>query len=245
MAGKGETDVRETFREWELDAESSEYLDVHWRRYAVLIVTVGRYEARMRALGGGPVRILDVGPGFQTELLRRRFPEALVDTLGFADTRLSPRSGVRHYPFDLNEAQEPARWPALPQHHVIVLAEVLEHLHTSPRLVLRFLKTALEPGGYLLIQTPNACALNRRVKMLLGRNPLQPIRENRTNPGHFHEYTVAELLDVARAAGFSVEELRVANYFEGGSWKHALFNRASRFLPARLREGITLVMRKK
>jgi hypothetical protein len=245
MAGKGETEVRETFRGWALDVESREYLDVHWRRYTVLVGKIAEYEPRLRALAApGPVRILDVGPGFQTELLRRRFPEIVVDTLGFEDARLSPRSGERHHPFDLNESQEPARWPAVPQHHGIVLAEVLEHLYTSPSHVLRFLGTALVRGGLLFLQTPNACALNRRVKMLLGRNPLEPIRESRTNPGHFHEYTVAELFNVAEAAGFSIEEMQVTNYFAGGSWKHAFFNRASRFLPARLREGITLVMRK-
>lgn len=237
--------LRAVFRNWDLDAESRAYLEVHARRYAVLLEALAPHLSAIRDRSPeAAVRILDVGPGYQTELLRRRFPGAYVSTLGFEDTRLTPRTGEVHYPLDLNTAQEPGRCPALPDHDVVILAEVLEHLYTSPVLVLRFLRSALADGGLLVIQTPNACALNRRVKMLLGRNPMEPIRESRTNPGHFHEYTVAELCRAAGDSGFAVEDLRLANYFDGGSWKHAAFNRLSALLPPRLREGITLVLRK-
>ncbi len=237
--------LRAVFRNWDLDGESRSYLEVHARRFGVLLETIAPRVSAIRSRAPeSDIRILDVGPGYQTELIRRRFPGAYVNTLGFADTRLSPRPGESHFPFDLNDAQEPEKWPALPPHDLVVLAEVLEHLYTSPRLVLRFLGTTIAPGGRLLLQTPNACALNRRAKMLLGRHPLEPIRESRTNPGHFHEYSVAELRALAADAGWAMEELRIANYFDGGTWKHSLFNGVSRLLPPRLREGITLVLRK-
>ena len=237
--------LRAVFRNWDLDAESRAYLEVHARRYAALLDTIAPLLAPIRARSPeAAVRILDVGPGYQTELLRRRFPGAFVNTLGFEDTRLAARAGEDHYPFDLNDAQTPESCPPLPEQDLVVLAEVLEHLHTSPVLVLRFLRSVLAGGGLLVIQTPNACALNRRLKMLLGRNPMEPIRESRTNPGHFHEYTVAELGDAAGRSGFTVETLRVANYFDGGSWKHEAFNGLSVLLPPRLREGITAVLRK-
>ena len=44
----------------------------------------------------------------------------------------------------------------------IVFAEVLEHLHTSPTLVLQVLTSLLKPGRLLVVQTPNAVALPRQ-----------------------------------------------------------------------------------
>lgn len=238
-------EIGHVFDQWKLDDESRTYLDVHCRRYAVLLETIASLEPEMRSrTGAGPMRVLDVGPGYQTELIRRRFSHFLVDTLGFEDSRLSPGPGERHCPFDLNDASDPAKWPTLPPVRLIVLAEVLEHLYTSPLLVFRFLSAALVPSGFLLVQTPNACALNRRVKMLLGKNPLEPIRETRTNPGHFHEYTAAELRQVARQTGLEVHSLEIVNYFDGGSRKHAFFNQLSTGLPASLREGVTMVLRR-
>lgn len=216
------------------------YLSEHARRYAVLLELVARIA---RGVDDG-VRILDVGPAYQTEALRELLRDATVDTLGFADDRFAPRDGERHFEFDLNDAQHQECWPELPSYDVIVMGEVLEHLHTSPVLVLRFLATGLRPGGHLLLQTPNAAALPNRLRLLVGRNPFEQIRETPRNPGHFREYTVDELLTVARAAGLEPVWWRTANYFERGSLQNRVANGVGRLLPARLRSGITIVLRK-
>jgi hypothetical protein len=53
----------------------------------------------------------------------------------------------------------------------IVFAEVIEHLFTAPELVLAYLHELLVPRGQLLLQTPNAASLRKRLKLALGRNP--------------------------------------------------------------------------
>ena len=141
-----------------------------------------------------------------------------------------------------NEAQSPESVPELGRYDVVVAAEVLEHLYTAPTLVLRYLATALEPDGALIVQTPNAVALKKRLQMLRGRNPAEPIREERMYAGHFHEYTPAELADAAHHAGLEVASCVTANYFRTGSRKNALFARAERWLPPGLRDGITAVL---
>ncbi|MDP9149663.1 MAG: hypothetical protein M3O36_06955 [Myxococcota bacterium] len=45
-----------------------------------------------------------------------------------------------------------------------MFAEVLEHLHTAPELVLAFLRRLLLPQGLLILQTPNAASLSKRIK---------------------------------------------------------------------------------
>jgi hypothetical protein len=133
---------------------------------------------------------------------------------------------------------------------------VIEHLYTAPQLVLAFVHTLLSDGGLLLLQTPNAASLQKRIKMAIGRNPYEMIRIDPTNPGHFREYTIRELRRLAEGAGFRVERQATAFYFDARFARHGdagdrpqpvlgtLKNSIYPMLPAGLREGVTLALRK-
>ena len=209
-------------------AEWRHYLAYHSRRYAALMRIVAEL---------APQRVLNVGPMFETRLLRET--GAVVDTLGFPHPLFPPGEGERHIEVDLNEL--PPDGDA--SYDAIVMAEVIEHLHTSPVTVLAALAGWLRPGGAMVLQTPNAVALHKRLRMLAGRNPLEPIRVDRSNPGHFHEYTIGELRDAARQAGLELGELRTENYFGAGRGARA-YALAGRALPPSLRHGITLLLRR-
>jgi SAM-dependent methyltransferase len=169
-------------------------------------------------------------------LLREVAP---VDTLGWFDDRFPRLDGERHVQHDLNEPD----FPELEGYDAVVCAEVIEHLHVPLVPVLRFLGGALAPSGRLVLQTPNATALPKRLRMLIGRNPYAPIRDEPANPGHFHEYTVGELRAALREGGLDVERLLTANYFNHGSPQNRLFRAVGPMLPSTLREGITIVAR--
>ena len=211
-------------------ADEQVYLRTHRQRYVLLLDLVQELS---------PKTILVVGPSFESALLRDRFPGATIDTLGWLDHRFPLREGERHTQVDLNDSE----YPELEPHDVIVCAEVIEHLHVSPVPVLRFLAGGLAPGGRLVVQTPNATALPKRIRMLLGRNPYEPIREESANPGHFHEYTVGELREAVEAAGLEISRLLTANYFDHGSRKNRAYRALGPLLPGTLREGITVVAR--
>lgn len=149
-------------------------------------------------------RLLDVGRTMLTEMIAARFGRP-VDSIGFEPE--GEINGSHHYHFDLNDAQYPDRWlKGLPGYDLIVMAEVIEHLYTSPSLVLGFLKSLLNPGGHLIVQTPNGVSIGRRLKMLSGSNPFELIREDNTNPGHFREYTERELRDYGRKLGMKTAQ---------------------------------------
>ncbi|MEZ5102778.1 MAG: methyltransferase domain-containing protein [Thermoleophilia bacterium] len=193
------------------DAEAACYVRFHLPRYRLLLGLLDGFLAGTTS--ADRPAILDVGASWLTQAIRAAAGEGVrVDSLGFDDARFSPRRGETHVLFDLNRADagEP---PGLGTYDVVVLAEVLEHLHVAPELVLGLLGRSLRPGGTLVVQTPNACSLTSRIRMLLGRNPLEPIRASRHNPGHFHEYTVRELLGIGRVAGLEVAGWRAASYF--------------------------------
>jgi len=55
---------------------------------------------------------------------------------------------------------------------------------------------ALRRGGRLILTTPNIASLFRRLRLLLGRQPIYRY--------HVREYTMGEVLSIVREAGFDV-----------------------------------------
>jgi SAM-dependent methyltransferase len=212
-------------------AEVQAYWDYHARRFELLRDTIVRHTA-------ATARILDVGPNLQTALLRRVLPNATIDTMGFAHPLVPPREHEVHRELDLNHAVWDASGDA--RYDLVALAEVIEHLHVPGELVLRYLATWLRPGGVLVVQTPNAVALHKRLRMLVGISPFEPIRVARENPGHVHEYTVPELDEAARRAGLHPAGAISANYFGGHTALSRAYAGLGRILPPTFRHGITV-----
>jgi len=227
------------------EGDAAAYAALHAPRYEIL-------SSGLRArLGqeGAPrsPRVLDVGPAAEAMLIRRAFPGATVDTLGFANPLVPPREGERHVEFDLNRAADAERRPALDPYDAIVLAEVLEHLAAPPRAVLDCLAGWLRPGGFLVIQTPNALALHKRLRALAGRNPLGgagDVTAPSHSQAHFREYTLDELRVLAAAVGLEPEEAILANHFRHRGAARGLYDRVTAALPAGTRQGITLYLRR-
>ncbi len=224
-----------------LDAEAARYWQLHRRRFAWLAEFACRH-----APDRGAYRMLDVGNSFQTVLLKAVLPYAQVDTLGFYDHRFPAGDGSSHIEMDLNDAYSPEKWPEPvgDGYDLIVFAEVIEHLYTSPEQVLNCLRRLLRSGGRILVQTPNAAALKKRLKLLAGKNPYELIRLDRTNPGHFRELTVRDLRRYAKLCGFEVEELWMDSNLIDGKRFDRICDRISRCLPGSWRGGISMSLRR-
>lgn len=216
-----------------VDPRAIEYDSYHARRVRYAVATCRSVRRNSET------RVLDIGRSKLTERLKGHYLN--VTTLGFACT------APDHITFDLNDARE--GMPTAERFELIVMAEVLEHLYTAPEIVLSMLRRMLVPGGHLVIQTPNAVDLLKRLKLLAGKNPYERIRADTTNPGHFREYTKRELIEIARAAGFEVVSHSYAEYFGayGGDMKRKVLLpmlRLVALLVPPLARGQTLVLRK-
>jgi hypothetical protein len=228
---------------------SSAYAAYHLPRYEFVLKLLSE-----RGLRAG-LRALDIGPSELTTLIREKF-DMPVDTIGFGADQIE--NDGRHFQFDLNAAQEEDQWRrGLPCYDFVIMAEVIEHLHTAPEIVLAFVKSLMSTGSTLILQTPNAASLTKRIKLLLGKNPYERIRLDTSDPGHFREYTLKELRGLLTDAGFEIEECVTAFYFDarfahhepGRIRKQPLTGGAKNFfyrlLPSRFREGITIVARRR
>lgn len=217
-----------------VDAESATYLDYHRRRYRYLMEAVARVN---------PTRILDVGMSYQTLLLRTLHPDAQLETIGYFDGRFVCAPQLPHTEFDLNLAADENAWPVCGGFDLIVMAEVIEHLHVAPSHVLRMFHKMLRPGGVMVLQTPNPINLARRVTLLFGHSPFRVIRDDPKNPGHFCEYTVEQLQEIATRCRMSSSEWSLTNYFGSGLGGQRIYNALCSALPGQLHEGITMILR--
>ena len=181
------------------------YLRYHAPRYSTLLDLINKEYKEGE-------RILDIGRSKLTQMLFNSL-QTSIDTLGFepdADTDWG-----KHYHFNLNNCQDLELWRRdIKPYDLIVFAEVIEHLYTSPNYVLSFINSITAPGGRVFLQTPNAVALHKRLKMLIGKNPYEKIRENDKDPGHFREYTKQEIVEYSENTGFQLKEFVYGNYFD-------------------------------
>jgi SAM-dependent methyltransferase len=224
-----------------LGPECAGYWARNERRFAAVMA-----EVRTWAGGREAARVLDIGPSFQTLLLGRLQPRWTIDTLGFRDERFLPGPPSRHWDYDLNRVDQADRLePPRPGYDLILFLEVLEHLPIAPRLVLAELRRWLEPGGVMLLSTPNALWLKHRIKLFTGRHPFEPIREDRGNPGHFREYTAAELRAITWAAGYTVERLSARTLYGFTGRKDRLYARVAACLGPGFARDLLLVLRRR
>ena len=226
------------------DAVCQEYTSFHAKRVAYILQLVNDYVLPLQSKIPSPVTMCDIGPNYLlTEQLRRYFPEIIINTLGFDNWKGRPRYKSEHFECDLNDTYFGIK-REFPTHDIVIMSEVIEHLYTAPRQVIEFIKTLMKPEGILIITTPNAVMIDKRMEILSGRNPYEKIRENRIDPGHFREYTLSELIEVGEKCSLRVERAYFHNFYH----KHkSLFNSLANFLITfipTLRDSIVIVYRK-
>lgn len=241
-----QSEILTYFKSWALDLEARQYLRQQLPRYLFLLGKVEEVLIKIRQGDpAAPIKILNIGPAFETELMRQRFKEVIINSIGFENIYFKPRKKEGHIQFDLNEIDKGQGNPEVPPHDLVIMAEVIEHLYANPQKVLSHIHGWVEKRGFLIIQTPNAVRLSRRIRLLLGRNPQEMIRQDRHNPGHFREYTKEELLGIARETGFSLVEYGYQNYLGPGPRVKNILSRAAQpFLPAQLRNEIYIRFQK-
>jgi 2-polyprenyl-3-methyl-5-hydroxy-6-metoxy-1,4-benzoquinol methylase len=193
-------------------------------------------------------RVLDVGPSYFTTLLAQEYKN--VSTLGLDITTdhggqrntSTLALGLPHIKFELNNSQAIGRWPKVVHpFDLIVYAETLEHLYTAPEYSLVFLGSLLTERGILLVTTPNAAMIMKRLILLLkGKNPFEKIRLLGENPGHYREYTMQELVDIGKQCRLDLVYAKYINFYASVNFVYGLL----KCLKTTFKDSIVLAFRR-
>lgn len=85
--------------------------------------------------------------------------------------------------------------------------------------MMRNIKTLMKPKGKLYMEVPNIAYWPKRVGLLMGRTPLAQLadvyRSDVPFIGHHHEFTIAELRELARLSSMRVVTEDFYNYTPG------------------------------
>lgn len=186
------------------DGERDHYFDDQRDRFIHELTLVARFH------GGG--RILEVGsfPGYFTWCLKRLgYDAASVDIDPSRNAGFHSAQGLTVLRCDVERARLPFETGRF---RMAVCSEVFEHLRLDPVHALDEIHRTLEPGGVLLLQTPNLYSAGNVARFVSGRGVMPSARREFSklrdvgHMGHIREYSRAEMREFLTGSGFEVIE---------------------------------------
>jgi len=163
-------------------------------------------------------RILDVGASPFSFILKRIFPDVDLVTVDFTEDfkERCKKYRIKFVKHDLTKFPFP-----FPDNYfdLIIFGEVLEHLLTNHSVVMSELERILNKGGTLIIQTPNAYSLNRRIDFLLGKeifpNNQKIFDYQYAGKLHIFEYKISDLIKLIKdSTRFKIIKISYATYYD-------------------------------
>ena len=165
------------------------------------------------ATSPGEQRICDVGGFwgvFPLTLKKLGFDVSMTEALQYYRNSFSELfqcikdQGVTIFDYDPFEPTA-----SLPEHFdVITVMAVLEHYPHSLKTFMKNIRSLTQPDGRLYIEVPNIAYWPKRISLLFGRTPLAQLTDifHSQVPfiGHHHEFTIAELRDLARLSALTI-----------------------------------------
>jgi SAM-dependent methyltransferase len=160
-----------------------------------------------RKLGMDVTLVDDFGGGGGVRLGQRPEEIRILDT--FRD-----QLGIRIVKSDFLETPLPIPDASV---DVITCFHSLEHWHNSPRRLFREISRVTRPGGLLVLATPNAVNIRKRVYVILGHSNFPRLREwyEEGDPvfrGHVREPVIRDLRQIIEWNGYAVEGVYGRNF---------------------------------
>lgn len=212
-----------------LDDEAQEkfgerYTEIHKWRIIHDILLLPRVSGRDR--------VLEIGPSMAS-LIIKKLTGAAVETLCIDDMNrnfLDP-SGIPLHLCDISREAPPLENNS---YDLILFCEVLEHFLVSPEFAIKNILALVKPGGNIFFSVPNFAAIQKRVHLLLGKNPQDPLSSANPYFAHIREPVYGEARRWWEEAGGRIVKQGFTNYDESqpGNFFSKLFWTA-RFLKIR------------
>lgn len=198
-----------------------------------------RKKSNILSIGCGGAAYLEI---FLEKVLGHRVIGADYETTVFQWNRRNAKRGIKIYPYDLDVDELPFKDE---QFDIIVFTEILEHLRNNHCNALKKLGRVLKKNGSLLLSTPNIGKTDNIKQIIKGEAITLPVDDSFYKTGgassHFHEYTIKELKELLKRAGFEPKYISMFSRYGEGLSRFRCF---SYYVP-RFRETIMVEAFKK
>ncbi len=160
---------------------------------------------------GGKILDVGAGPCDKTSVFARMGYECeACDDLEdpwhqLEENRSRIRAFARAMGVTLREGKAEDLLPGLGSFDLVMLNDIIEHLHESPREILNLSIACLREGGWCVVTMPNSVNLRKRLSVLFGRTnypaAIQFFESKSPWRGHVREWTPAETGELLRWMG--------------------------------------------
>ncbi|MBK8466428.1 MAG: methyltransferase domain-containing protein [Chloracidobacterium sp.] len=190
------------------------------------------YKAYCSLIETGGKTVCDVG-GFwgvwPVTAKKLGFDVSMTETLKFYGESFTPlfehitQSGVKIFDYDpfVPDANLPQKFD------LVTVMAVLEHYPHSLKTLVDNLKHITAGKGHIYFEAPNIAYLPKRIRFLFGLTPLVNVSDIYLSEapfiGHHHEFTLAEMRDLAQLSGLKIIKEDLYNYSPAGKDKFILF----------------------
>lgn len=179
-----------------------EYMKIQRYRFKAIFLSLPHTEDQ--------IKILDIGTTPFTFFIKKFYSHYDISTIDLTDLMKErcKKNNIAFKKCDLTTDNI----PFVDNHFdVVIFTDVFEHLLCPPSKVLTIISRILKRDGILIFRTPNYAALLKRIKLLIGLNPQEPVEEQFKEGwvhgyGHVREYTMKECVDILRNNGFIIKE---------------------------------------
>lgn len=133
---------------------------------------------------------------------------------------------------------------------MIMLNDIIEHLHESPKGILLPLLDLLKDDGIIFITVPNAGNIKKRLNLLTGGTNMPSFERFYWYPGiwrgHVREYVYSDLIEMTNFLDLEVELIEGCDHMLENvpPWLIPFYKVVTRFFP-KWKDSWTLVARKK
>jgi 2-polyprenyl-3-methyl-5-hydroxy-6-metoxy-1,4-benzoquinol methylase len=219
-----EINLQESF-EWERQTHFANYAKIHG--YYLALSVLENIEAAER----GSLLDMPCGDGYVTGILAPHFKR----TVGIDASSQHLEKAKKEYPNITFHHSLIEDFVSSEKFNVITMLHVLEHV-IDPVEVLKKAESLLAENGTLIVQVPNAIAVNRKIAVLMGTlkdcEELSPFDINVA--GHRRSYTMKTLVEDVKKAGLEIinsggifykmlSTPQMDWFLENGLWKDGWF----------------------
>lgn len=232
----------------EHSALGHEFIWTHWKRYINQIMRLPEITSEWH--------VLEIGASIMSDVIKETFNASMETVYHELEPEWKERfesAGITSYPVELLRDPLPVPDGVF---DLILLDEVLEHFPVAPGYFLRQCIAKLKPDGQLMLSVPNFATSQKRLRLLLGKNPQDPMDEKYIYYAHHREPVMTECIDLVNECGGYVEEYEWSDFDTASdalsvSWhmlrciKHGMFHRIIHQIVPSMRSYLFLRVKKK